>query len=218
MALQSQGSLLRRESTVAGTTASLVSSAISFDSTLRTICRQAGFADFSTGMRIEVGASLNSGVWTIKTTAATALTVYEPLTAQTSGGDVTLLGHKMQNIGEVASYNGPALTANVIDVTNLQSTAKEKLVGVHDPGQLSMSVFWDNEASRSALHDGIRADLTGRTLRKWDIKFTETSTQPSAAYFEGYVSGFSISGAVDNPLKAEITIAISSGVDWINPV
>ena len=36
------------------------------------------------------------------------------------------------------------------------------------------------------------------------------------AYFEGYVQAYTISGAVDNVLRADIVITISTGIDWQN--
>ena len=43
-------------------------------------------------------------------------------------------------LGEVVGFSGPGLTANPIDVTNLTATAKEKLIGVYDGGQLTLNV------------------------------------------------------------------------------
>ena len=43
-------------------------------------------------------------------------------------------------IGEITDFSGPGGQAAVIDVTNLNSTAKEKLVGLRDEGQLSLSL------------------------------------------------------------------------------
>lgn len=216
MARQSQGCLIRRESSVAGTTAILSADTISFDSTFRTINREAGFADFSTGMRIEVNSSLNTGVWTIKATAATAITVYEALTAQSSGETVSITGHAMQNIGQVVSFNGPGLSGPVIDVTTLQSTAKEKQPGLYDSGQFGLSLLWDNEASAANLHDALVRDMVARTKRKFDVVFVgPTTAQTGAVYFGGYIVGFNITGAVDNVLKADVSIALSSGANFI---
>jgi len=215
MAKQSQGCLIRRESSVAGTTADLSTNTISFVDADNTICRQAGFADFSTGMRVECDAAVNRGVFTIKATAGTALTMYEDIAAEASGNTITLKGHTMQNIGWVQSFNGPGLSAPVIDITHLQSTAKEKMVGVYDGGQVSLGVLWDNEASGTRLHDALVRDMTGRTKRKFDIQFVGPTTGESGAvYFGGYVNGFSITGSVDNVLKADISISLTSGVDF----
>lgn len=218
MARQSQGVRIRRESSVAGSTANESTNTISFDNVSKEFRRQAGFSAFSTGMRVECNASLNNGVFTIKTTAATAMAMYDIVSAQASGVTITLVGHAMQNIGQVVSFNGPSLSASPIDITNLQSTAKEKMIGVYDGGQISMSLILDYEASNVNLHDALVRDMKDRTKRKFDVIFTDPATHKGAVYFGGYISAFSITGSVDNALKADITIALSSGVNFINPV
>jgi len=219
MALNSQGVVIRRESTVIGTTAYLSTNTISFDNVSKEIRRQAGFTDFVAGMRVFSNASLNNKVFTISsaTAATTHLGVYDAVAAQASGVTVTLTGHVMQAIGEVVSFNGPGITANVIDVTTLQSTAKEKLVGLQDPGQVSLSVLFNVETS-SEIHRALESDMVSRTKRWYDIIETHPTTHKGAMFFNGYVSGFSITGAVDQALKADISITLSSGCEFILPV
>jgi hypothetical protein len=198
----------------------MTTNTISFVQANKTICRQAGFADFSTGMRLECDASLNSGVFTILTTAGTALTVAEAIVNQASGANITLSGRLMQNIGKITAFNGFSLNANVIDVTSLGSTAKEKFIGLVGGGDISLSLIFENEASGTYLHDALIRDMTARTKRVFDICFTDTasagSQQPSFAYFEGYVQSYTLTGAVDNVLRADMTITISTGIDWQN--
>jgi hypothetical protein len=191
---------------------------ISFVQANKTICRQAGFADFSTGMRLECDASLNSGVFTIVGTAATALTVQEAVVNQASGATISLLGHAMQEIGQITAFNGFGQNANVIDVTHLKSTAKEKMIGLVNGADLSISLIFEPEASGAHLHDGLIRDMGQRTKRVFDVVFSDASAggYPSFAYFEGYVQSYSLSGAVDNVLRADMTITISTGVDWQN--
>ena len=221
MALESQGILIRRESTVAGTTASIAAdTGIGFTNDGTAITRQAGFAGFATAMRVTVkGSGSNDGVFTISGgTAATALTVHEPCATEASGAAITLEAHLMQNIGQVVSFNGPNISVPVIDVTNLTSTAKEKLAGVYEGGQVSLSVVLDNEASNANIHTELRNDMTARTKRAFDIRFTETATIVGSIFFKGYVSGFSPTGSVDNALMADITFAVSTGVYFAQPV
>ena len=40
-------------------------------------------------------------------------------------------------VGGLMSFDGPAGSSPVIDITNLASTAREKLVGIQDEGQVS---------------------------------------------------------------------------------
>lgn len=217
MAKQAQGVVIRRESSAAGSTAVQESTnTISFDSASKEIRRQAGFAAFSTGMIIECNASLNGGAYTINTTDTTHITVYETLVDQASGANIAITGHAMQTIGEIVSFNGPQMSANVIDVTNLASTAKEKKIGVMDAGNLAISVNMDATGS---LHHELEADMAARTARKFQIKLTDVGTSlPTSIYFSGYMAGFSVSGAVDGAIRADLSIAISSGVKWLEQV
>jgi len=213
----SQGCLIRRDSSVAGSTAELSTNTISFNGTGNEVGRQAGFADFSTGMRVFIQSSLNTGAYTIKTTDTTHIHLYEPVVDMASGADMTVVmaGHAMQNIGQVVSFSGPSITAAVIDVTTLQSTAKEKLISIYDGGQVALSVIYDNEASNTNLHDALFRDMVAKTHRQFDIQLKGISTaRTQAIYFGGYVNAYSPSGAVDNALKAEITIALASGVNF----
>ena len=100
-----------------------------------------------------------------------------------------------QEIGEVTNFNGPGGAAAVIDITHLQSTAKEKLIGLRDEGQLSMSVNYNaTDAGQVALI----ADRSARTKRKALIKFTDTAT--SAAVFDAYCLQFQVQGVVDDKI------------------
>lgn len=213
----SQGIQIRRSSSVAGTPATLSTNTISFNGTGNEIGRQAGFADFSEGMRVVISASVNSGVFTIKTTDATHVHLLEALTDMASGADqtVSLTGYAMQQIGQITNFSGPAMQAAVIDVTCLQSTAKEKLISIYDSGQVSLSVLYDHDASGLCLHDALERDMQARTWRQFDIQLVGASTaQTQSIFFGGYISGINLSGAVDNALKADFTVALASGVNF----
>ncbi len=221
-AFGAQGIVIRRSSTVAASTVSITGNDIGCTQTATGFTRQAGFAGWDIGMRIESNASNNNGVWTVKGgtgVGSTTLTVHEPIVAQASGATMTLTGRAMQAIGQIVSFNGPSMSANVIDITNLGSTAKEKMVGVYDGGQLAISVILEMESSGAILHNELLADFQAGTLRRYDIKFTDTGTsQPSFIYFGGYLTGYNITGSVDNALKADLTIAISSGAVLVDKV
>jgi hypothetical protein len=114
-----------------------------------------------------------------------------------------------QQIGEVTDFTGPGGAAAIIDVTHLNSLAKEKLVGLADEGQLSMSL---NYVSTDTGQLALQADRAARTKRAFDIKFTDTAT--AVAHFKGYVMQFSVSGAVDNKITAQSVIEITGAVTW----
>jgi len=222
MAIQSQGVLIRRQSSAASSTAQTVAATIAISATAITRSDVGSFVTdgFSTGMRVETNSSANPGaIFTLAAVAATSMSIYETATAQSTGISITLTGHTMVNIGTVTGFNGPSGSAAVIDITNLASTAKEKQIGLRDEGQLSIDIIYDSNAT--ALHTSLKDDRAARTKRIFDIKLTDNGTassQPSAFYFDGYVTGFSLTGAVDDIIKGSVTIEITSAVHHINAV
>mgnify|MGYP001159301782 FL=1 len=111
-------------------------------------------------------------------------------------------------IGEVVSFDGPSGTASVIDVSHLGSTAKEKLIGLPDEGQITLSVNWDLENDT-----GQQAAMDARAARK-EKNFKLTFSDASTATFAGYVLGMSVSGGVDGKVEGSITIEITDDITW----
>ena len=118
-------------------------------------------------------------------------------------------------VGEITDFSGPGGQAAVIDVTNLNSTAKEKLVGLRDEGQLSLSL---NLSFSDTAQTAIRTDRANRTKRKCVIKFNDSTVDltRTKAVFDAYCLGFSISGAVDNKVSAAAVIEITGAVTYTN--
>lgn len=110
-------------------------------------------------------------------------------------------------VPEVMSINGPSGSASIIDVTDLSSTAKEKVMGLMDEGQVQMDV---NYIPTNAVHEELRAARAAKTLKRFRIAFTSTPT----VYFEfdAYVTGFQVSNAVDAVTKVAVTLEISGPV------
>ena len=113
-------------------------------------------------------------------------------------------------LGEVVGFSGPSLGANVIDVTNLGSTAKEKLVGVYDGGQITLNV---NCLVTDSGQTKAREMLAARTKGSLMLQLSTAATTQKMN-LEGYVTGLNITGAVDNKLAADITFTISGGVSF----
>jgi hypothetical protein len=116
-------------------------------------------------------------------------------------------------VGEITDFSGPGGQAAVIDVTNLNSTAKEKLVGLRDEGQLSLSL---NLSFSDTAQTAIRTDRANRTKRKCVIKFNDSTDDlvKTKAVFDAYCLGFSVSGAVDQAAKANAVIEITGAVTY----
>lgn len=112
-------------------------------------------------------------------------------------------------VGEVASFSGPTGSAAVIDVTHLGSTAKEKMMGLPDEGNLTMEVHL---VATDSGQTNLRTDRASRTLRKACIELNDDSSY--YLEFDAYCSGFSVGGSVDDKLSASITLEIANAVTW----
>jgi hypothetical protein len=125
----------------------------------------------------------------------------------------------MTNIGEVTDFNGPGGAAAVIDVSHLGSTAKEKLIGLRDEGQLSMSLNYNATDTGQA---GLRTDRAARVRNHYDMIFRDTtwsaSALPSRAYFWAYCLQFAITGAVDDKIAANAVLEITGAVEYTTRV
>ena len=113
------------------------------------------------------------------------------------------------SIGEVIGFNGPTGGANVIDVSHLGSTAREKLIGLRDEGQITLDC---NLSPSNTGQTKLRECRAARTQGNWAIKLNDTAITMLNGH--GYVSGFCITGAVDQVVKASITIEISGAVTY----
>lgn len=114
------------------------------------------------------------------------------------------------DIGNITDFSGPGGQASVIDVSNLDSTFREKRMGLPDEGQFTFNVNLDpDNASHVALKDARR----GRD--RLEFRVTLTDSTPTTLTFYGYVLGFVISGGVDAVTKAAITIEIDGEAWWV---
>lgn len=222
MALESQGAKLLRISTVSTDHAQTSTDTLHVDSTNNKIDWSNAAADFSaytSGMRLVIDGTVNTGVYTIKAVSATSLLLYEPVTAMATGTMYSLSGDKYAEIGEVRSFQALTGSPSIIDVSHLGSTAKEKLVGLNDWGEVSFNCWTQlgtgDTANSTWVQQQMRADRAERTKRQYEIRFTDSSTKPSAINFDAFVTNYSFNAAVDAALESNITLAITSDVKYI---
>jgi len=112
-----------------------------------------------------------------------------------------------QQITEVSNISGPGGSANVIDLTDLDSTAKEKRMGLPDEGQLTFDI---NYIPTDTQHTLLRTLRASRTLTNFQLTFTDS---PNSVWtFAAYITGFQVNNAVDNVTKANVTLEISGSI------
>lgn len=118
----------------------------------------------------------------------------------------TITPQSWVEIGEVVDWGGPTGTASIIDMTNLQSVAKIKRMGLPDEGKFTLAInFQPDEVGQLA----VRAARTARAEKSFRITYSDLST----ATFSGYVLGFTTSGSVDGKVAGSIDIEISGAVE-----
>lgn len=113
------------------------------------------------------------------------------------------------SVGEVTGFNGPSGSANVIDVTHLQSTAKEKRMGLRDEGQITLDI---NCVPGDSGQVKLRECRAARTQGHWALKLNDTAITQLDSH--GYVTGYAVNGSVDNKVSLSVTIEITGGVTW----
>jgi predicted secreted protein len=112
-------------------------------------------------------------------------------------------------IEEVISFTGPTGAAGVIDVTHLLSTAKEKLMGLRDEGNISFDI---NLIATASMQTKVREARAQRTESNVALALTDSTGTLLA--MKCYVTGFSISGAVDGKLTGSVTMEINGPVTF----
>lgn len=110
-------------------------------------------------------------------------------------------------IAEILSFSGPNETAKQIEVTSLDSTAKEYIGGLVDGGEVSFEM---NFLGGNAQQQGIRSDMVGRLKRDWTVILNDAvTTVPTSFTFTAVVTAFSMKGSVDNPVTASVTLKMT---------
>ncbi len=122
-------------------------------------------------------------------------------------------GTGFATIGNVTGFSGlQGGSAAVIDTTNLSSTAKEKLVGLPDEGQVQIDIKFANDTSFTKL----KAQRNSQALTPFKINIPagEGGEAATTASFSGYILSLPISATVDGVVEASCTVEITGAVTW----
>lgn len=136
-------------------------------------------------------------------------------TAGTSGfGTLLQVGdgtssESFTTIAEVTNISGPSESLETIDATHMESPSsyREYIPSLLDSGDISFDV---NFLPGNATQTGLRTDMQARTLRNFQMVFTDSAA--SQYSFSAYVTGFEISAQIDDKLSASITLKVTGPV------
>ena len=134
------------------------------------------------------------------------MTVYSAQSTQLKIGDAAS-PEVFTAIAQITSIDGPSGTATVIDTTNLSSTAKEKVMGLHDNGQITFEGQYDPNNTQHAL---LFTRKEAATLTNFNLVIPSSPTETWA--FAGYVLSVNIGAAVDGIIPLNGTIEISGAI------
>lgn len=110
-------------------------------------------------------------------------------------------------IPEIRTIGGPDGSAPTIDVTDLDSTAREYILGLKDEGSFSLGIMYRPD---NAVHQTLRNAWGARTQLQFRIDFTDDST--TRWEFNGFVTGFSQNMGVDTVVEATVGIKITGAI------
>lgn len=110
-------------------------------------------------------------------------------------------------VGEISNFSGFDGQAAEIDVTHLQSTAKEFLMGLQDFGSFSLDANYLPSDAGQVL---MRAGKTSRAVQDFRATFSDSST----ATFQGFVLSATTSGGVDSKVDTSFSIRITGVVTF----
>jgi len=123
-------------------------------------------------------------------------------------------------VGEILSLNLDGIKLNTIDVSNLGNQFRTYAAGLIDSGTVSLEVNLDPDDAQQ-LSVVQQLDVTAATTRpvvkSWLITFGNGvgGSNPGATFsFVGFVTDYSVKGAIDSAVTASISIKISGSVTF----
>ncbi len=118
---------------------------------------------------------------------------------------------------EVTSISGPDGTANLIDVSHLQSTRKEYLQGLADNGSITIECNYTGGTKQMDLYDLFNSTADAEEY-KLEIPSTSAKTNFHTFTFQGVVSRWSLAAAVDDKVTLSITLQTTGGVNYLGVI
>jgi hypothetical protein len=154
-------------------------------------------------------ALLNGQTLTVRDVTTNTFAVKVDSTGKTitvGAGAVTPVTYT--NVANMKDFSGFDGSASEIDVTNMDSTAKEFRLGLTDPGQFSINIDYDNT---NAGHVALRAKQVSGILSNFKLTLPNTNV----ITFTGFVKKFSLAGGVDAVAKTAVDIRISGAINGL---
>jgi hypothetical protein len=116
-------------------------------------------------------------------------------------------------IVNVTDISESGVTFDQLDITNLDSTAKEFVQGLGDFGTCTVQMNYDSDETTHQTLDGL-AQGGSSSQRDWRITESGGGSPGTRTQFRGFVQSFQKTRSINNIVKATLTIK-KSGPDSI---
>ena len=129
-------------------------------------------------------------------------------------GDGATPTEAFATIGRIKSWTGPSASAPQIDVSSVDSDAREYIPGLEDSGEVSFDFFFD---ASNAMQTGIRTDMESRLARNFKLELNDKptgGTSNTIITFSGIFTKFDIKGGVNAAVEGSAAIKISGKPTW----
>lgn len=134
-------------------------------------------------------------------------------------GEVKTQGTKLKLAGAVSpvAYTAMANVTSIsglggqkgdIDITNFDSTAKEFLTGLEDPGQVQVEI---NYSPNDTTQNTLWTLKDSGALRSWRIQLSGASPSPYFG-FNATVQQFQVNFQTDDVVRATVTLRVSGSI------
>jgi|TARA_R100000501_G_C2590792_1_gene90863 hypothetical protein len=113
-------------------------------------------------------------------------------------------------IGDVLSISGPSVSVATIDTTSIGDTFRSFLGGTIDSGEVSLEIMYDpGSTAGTALETEWESTASSApAAAECIITFSDSSTYT----FQGILTGFEASAAIDDKVTANCTFKVSGSV------
>lgn len=114
------------------------------------------------------------------------------------------------SIGEVKNVNGPNVSNEQIEVTNLDSpnNFKEFIGGLKDGGEIQFEMNWIKGAKQTQIRD----DVVSATKRTYQISWP--TSPATTATFSAFPTNFSMSAEPNAAITASVTLKLTADITW----
>ena len=132
--------------------------------------------------------------------------------ATTAVGLETFFSTAANSVIDVSDMGSLDREREVIDVPVYGADTAGKLAGQADPGTFDFEVTMNFD---NAKHVALRDD-SGRTVQHFVLRYGQSSTNRTYAYFTGFIANASMGQPIDGRITMSVSVARAGDVTWAN--